>query len=275
MMIYSQDYEYIGCALLSSVLCVAVLANVIRIQGELLDEMEGKSTNLDETHDSSLYNDMKDEDEENPNVLTIPDSIKTKALQYFALRFPFELSAGYVLTLAALYLNMFLDGFDSLPSLVDLIVANVSLVGLLAAGSLLLWKIPERKFYGVGISLVWYLVRVVVCSRFAMDTCSCMWLEGVFQLFSFLSTSPLFLQLGVAIELHSPTQPIYNQFSDMAIRATQIVALIAATVLMTMLGVRVMKTMINYNIFNCARRLGGDQSVATEEDEISTGYVHA
>ena len=92
----------------------------------------------------------------------------------------------------------------------------------------------------------------------------------------FLPLFCLFQQLGVAIELHAPTQPIYNQFSDMSILATQIVALIAATVMMTMLGVRVMKTMINYNIFNCAGRLGGgDQSVATEEDEISTGYVHA
>ena len=182
MMIYSHDYEYIGCALLSSVLCGAVLVNVIKIQGELLDEMEGNnssSTNLDETHDSSIYNNMKD-DEENPNVLTIPDSVKTKALQYFALSFPFELSAGYVLALVALYLNTFLDGFDSLPTLVDLIVANVSLVGLLAAGFLLLWKVPERKFYGVGISLVWYLVSCVL--EFAMDTFSCMLLRGVLQL---------------------------------------------------------------------------------------------
>ena len=87
----------------------------------------------------------------------------------------------------------------------------------------------------------------------------------------------------MAIELREPTQPIYNEFSDGAILATQIVALVATTLLMTMLGVRVMKTMIKHNLFNCAGRLGGgrnndnDNSVVSEEVDggIGADYVHA
>ena len=38
----------------------------------------------------------------------------------------------------------------------------------------------------------------------------------------------------MAIELHTPTQPIYNEYSDTAILTTQIVATVATTVLMIM-----------------------------------------
>ena len=85
-------------------------------------------------------------------------------------------------------------------------------------------------------------------------------------------------QLGVAIELHSPTQPIYNEFSDGAILTTQVVAGVATLILVTLLGVRVMKTAIKHNVLNCVDALDGDKSVVSEGDgtgEISTGYVHA
>jgi len=87
--------------------------------------------------------------------------------------------------------------------------------------------------------------------------------------------TPLY-QLGVAAELIEPTQPIYNEFPDGAILTTQIVAGVATTALMVMLGVRITKTMIKHNIFNCGSKCnGGDNSFATDEEEISTGYVQA
>ena len=81
----------------------------------------------------------------------------------------------------------------------------------------------------------------------------------------------------MAIELHTPTQPIYNEFSDNAILTTQIVAGVATLILMTLLGIRIMKSMIKSNLFNCVEVLGGgDRSVVSDgEEEISTDYVHA
>ena len=76
--------------------------------------------------------------------------------QYITLRLPFELFAGYTLTNVFLYLNMWLDQFDNDNVKVLLIVANVSLVGMLVIGSVVMWK--SKMLYGVGGSLIWYFV---------------------------------------------------------------------------------------------------------------------
>lgn len=227
IMIICHDSGYIGFALLSCVLCVGVLMNVLRIQGNALaDDGDDSTKDIENTSSSDT---MKD---------TV---LKDLACQYVALRLPFELLGGYMLAMLALYVSMFLDTFVD-GGMVNLIVANASLVGLLAVGYVVLWKIRAEhghKFYGVGAGLVWYM-------------------------------------LGVTIELQDPTQPIYNAYTDAGILTTQIVAGVSTTILMTMLGVCFNKTMIKYNVFNCANALGGNaDSVFTEEDEMSTDYVHA
>lgn len=216
-MTYSHDYGHIGFAFLFAVLCGVVLRRVLDIQGEVLSEMEGGE---------SLQSGAPASD------------VRSRAFRYAALRLPFELHGGYALALAAVYLNTFLSGFESLPASAYLAAANVSLLSLLCAGFALLWR-TERKSYGAGLALVWYL-------------------------------------LGVAIELGAPTQPIYNEFSDGAILATQVVAGVASLVLATLLGVRVMKTMIKHNVLNCADALDGEDNVSDAGGgEIATGYVHA
>lgn len=89
------------------------------------------------------------------------------------------------------------------------------------------------------------------------------------------------LQVGVANELRSPSQPIYNEFTDEQITLTQAMAAIASTVLLTMLAVRMIKTVIKRNLFNCFGN--SDGSVVSDDDDddvvevgaISTGYVAA
>ena len=81
-------------------------------------------------------------------------------------------------------------------------------------------------------------------------------------------------QLGVAAELRTPTQPIYNEFSDDAILATQAAAGAAALVLATSLGVRVVKTVIKRDVPGRAEPGEGDAGAA-EEDGIGTSYVRA
>lgn len=179
-----------------------------------------------------------EKDEENPSSGTFPTPDTDDILQYVALRLPFELYGGYALALVVLYFNTFLDSFD-VPTKLHLAMANFSIIGLTAAGAWLLWKIPGRKLDGAGAALVWYM-------------------------------------LGVVIELCDPTQRIYNMFSDRAILTTKIMAALATTALMTLLGVRVMNTMTKKNLWGLGALLGG-KSVANEEDdeEISTDYVHA
>lgn len=78
----------------------------------------------------------------------------------------------------------------------------------------------------------------------------------------------------MAAELRSPTQPIYNEFSDDAILATQAAAGAAALVLATSLGVRVVKTVIKRDVPGRAEPGEGDAGAA-EEGGIGTGYARA
>lgn len=162
MMIYAYDYGYLLLAFLSSLLSLVVVGSVWKIQSELLDEMDAEANNTVDEHVASGYVKETDDTDEIA-VHNVIGSLKARAVQYFSLRLPFELFGGYVLALVALYLNAYLHSFENLPSMVYLIVASASLVGLLAVGYMILWKIPGHKFYGAGASLVWYLV-----SRYCM-----------------------------------------------------------------------------------------------------------
>lgn len=159
---------------------------------------------------------------------------RAQALRYAALRLPFELYLGHALALTGVYFNTFLHGIELLPVVAFVVVANTTLALLMGVGFWVLWR-TQWKFYGVGAALVWYL-------------------------------------FGVAAELRSPSQPIYNEFSDRAILATQIVAGVAALILATLLSVRVSKTLIKGHVFAC----GGDGcGAAAGEDEIVTDFVYA
>ena len=239
MMICFFDYGYTLFAFLSCLMCGAVLVHVMKLQSEVL--AAGMNNDDGEEETTPKASDLA-------KSSSLTNSLKSRAIEYVTLILPFELYGGYVMSASIVYLNTFLVVVGSehdVSPVVYLIIANISLLSLLCVGFVVLWSKKmalERKFYGVGISLVWYL-------------------------------------LGVAIELHEPSQPIYNEYSDMAILATQIVAGVCSLVLMTLLGVRVMKTMIKHNLFNCVCALGGGKSVDSEDSddhlEISTGYVHA
>jgi hypothetical protein len=120
-----------------------------------------------------------------------------------------------------------------------LIVGNACLGALVVLGVALLWRVQA---YGAGMALIWYL-------------------------------------LGVAVELRDPTQPVYNQFSDAVILATQIVAGLGAAALATLVSIRLVKTAIKRNWvgavvekLNCGK---GKEDEEVEDGGISTGYVHA
>lgn len=218
LMVVSHDHGLVFMAFLASLLLGYVLRKVVVLQTELLG---GPEVLLGRDGDGDS------------------EDWKGRALRYAALRLPFELLGGYVLALAGLYFNIVLHGgIYFLPTAAFVAVADITLVLLTLAGFWILWK-TERKFYGMGAALAWYL-------------------------------------LGVSVELFSPSQPIYNEFSDAAILATQIVAGVATLVTVTLLAVRVVKTMIKDNLFKCVDALGRNSCGSTcGEDELGGDYVHA
>jgi hypothetical protein len=87
------------------------------------------------------------------------NSNNSKVVQYMTVRLPFELYAGYILSLNCVYLNAaIISNLSMLPTWVYLVIANACLVGLLIVGCILLWR---GRVYGSGISLIWYLVSVI------------------------------------------------------------------------------------------------------------------
>lgn len=102
-------------------------------------------------------------------------------------------------------------------------------IGLVLLTCVGCWK---RQFYGVTVALVWYF-------------------------------------LGVVVELHTPAQLIYNEFSKNAILATQVMAGVASLILLTVMGVRVVKMVIKNNE-------GRNTSVVSGgEGGVSMDYVQA
>jgi hypothetical protein len=97
-------------------------------------------------------------------------------------------------------------------------------------------------------------------------------------------------QSGVATELHEPTQPVYNEFSDNAIFATFVVAGLSVLSLMTLVGVRIVKTLMKHgrcidvrpqDLLTCTSRFRrgkrepDEVPMAEDDDGIVTDYVHA
>ena len=96
-------------------------------------------------------------------------SSSSRVLQYMAVRLPFELYAGYILSLCNVYLNAAIIN-NATPTWVYLLIANLCLVGLLGIGCILLWR---GRVYGIGISLIWYLVSSFVTAIYIH---MCVWL---------------------------------------------------------------------------------------------------
>lgn len=159
---------------------------------------------------------------------------------------PFELFAGYSLVLAWLYFNVALDRqltgmMGGMHLKVLLVSANLSLVVLLGIGVALLWK-TKRHYYGVNLALIWYMV-------------------------------------GVAVELHEPSQPIDNEYSDNQIVLTQGVAGLSATILAAVLSLRVVKTIIKnrrlYRLPCGSLEDSASGDMQDGENGIATDYVQA
>jgi len=96
--------------------------------------------------------------------------------------------------------------------------------------------------------------------------------------------------VGVAVELHTPSQPIYNEFTDEQITATQATAAVASTIFFIMFFIRMIKSIIKRNLFGCVGWKIRGAAAEEEEDEddiagvveaggaggeIRTGYVQA
>jgi hypothetical protein len=177
-MIISYDYGYMTVALLFALLCGNALYNIIFQQRHLLcNQSSGRHREEDDDDDNDDYyfDDFSLTGPQNSNATANAaatslsgegvgsgradgrdNSGNSKVVQYMTVRLPFELYAGYILSLNCVYLNAaIISNISMLPTWVYLAIANACLVGLLIVGCILLWR---GRVYGSGISLIWYLV---------------------------------------------------------------------------------------------------------------------
>jgi hypothetical protein len=182
-MIISYDYGYMTVALLFALLCGNALYNIIIQQRRLLCNQSSGRHRMeeDENNDDDYYFDdfsltgpqnsggvdatanataATNVSEEGVGGRADGDnSNNSKVVQYMTVRLPFELYAGYILSLNCVYLNAaIISNLSMLPTWVYLVIANACLVGLFFVGCILLWR---GRVYGSGISLIWYLVSVI------------------------------------------------------------------------------------------------------------------
>ena len=187
VMIVSYDYGYMTVALLSSLLCGNILYNIVFQQRRLLCNQSSGLHREDEDDDDNdfYFDDFSLTGPQNSSVDATANAAtanlsgdgvgscggggraedggdnggNSKVVQYMTVRLPFELYAGYILSLCTVYLNAaIISNISMLPTWVYLLIANACLVGLLCVGCTLLW---HGRVYGSGISLIWYLVSVI------------------------------------------------------------------------------------------------------------------
>ena len=158
MMVYSFDHGWMGFAFASALLCLAVLMNVLKIQYMASMLMSNVVVSNAEKNDDHY---VRQEDETQSGIQLTDDTdkffTKENVKNFVFLKLPFEVTFGYVLSLAALFLNTWVDSNESLPTTVQLILANLSMIGLLIVGICVLLKF-ETKYYGVGCAVAWYMV---------------------------------------------------------------------------------------------------------------------
>ena len=166
--VYCHDYGRMGWALLGSMLLAFDLGYVLRTQQRILAESGGVGGGggiaarcpSEDVFEDAFADAMAcrggGEDDDDAGGGRRRRGRASALLEHASLRFPFALSGGYALAMIAQYLSAFLINVEMHTS-VYLVVANVSLVGLCAAGFGLLWR---GRYYGACGSLMWYLVSV-------------------------------------------------------------------------------------------------------------------
>jgi hypothetical protein len=88
------------------------------------------------------------------------DVTSNQIQQYFFLKFPFELYAGYNLALNVAFLNIVMHKII-VSAVFNLVLVSVSLVFLLGVGCYATWTDKKGLCIGIGGGLAWYLVSIV------------------------------------------------------------------------------------------------------------------
>jgi len=96
-------------------------------------------------------------DEESLNEQLTHREFTNQIQQYIFLKLPFELYAGYNIAWSVSIVGIMVHRAIT-STLVDVVLACVSLVALLGVGCYVMWSEKKGMFYGVGAGLAWYLV---------------------------------------------------------------------------------------------------------------------
>jgi len=150
------------------------------------------------------------DDVESPSPIDENNKLKDRIQQYFFLKLPFEMYAGYNLALNLAFLNIIIHKLIG-SAVVNVVLATVSLLALLGVGCYVTWKEKKGLCYGVGGGLAWYM-------------------------------------FGVFFQLISPSNPVSMTYSEGAIAAAKYMAIIFANIILSTVVLRAAKNVINYNV---------------------------
>eukprot|EP00577_Skeletonema_sp_RCC1716_P012579 CAMPEP_0113400212 /NCGR_PEP_ID=MMETSP0013_2-20120614/15996_1 /TAXON_ID=2843 ORGANISM="Skeletonema costatum, Strain 1716" /NCGR_SAMPLE_ID=MMETSP0013_2 /ASSEMBLY_ACC=CAM_ASM_000158 /LENGTH=381 /DNA_ID=CAMNT_0000285253 /DNA_START=154 /DNA_END=1299 /DNA_ORIENTATION=+ /assembly_acc=CAM_ASM_000158 len=238
MMMYSAKLNLMSMAFLGSCASTYFLVSIIKYQldndttppeeetfGEITKWFQRRITPA-----STLQLD----DVTSPDV-TDEKTLKDRIQQYFFLKLPFELYAGFNLALNVSFLNIIVHKLIA-SAVFNLVLASASLLFLLGVGCYVSWTEKKGLSYGIGGGLAWYM-------------------------------------FGVFFQLINPSAPIMMTYSEEAIDAAKYMSVIFANVLLSTVAIRAVKNAINVNVVRVDEMEDGLEDEEEEEDDVGAEYT--
>jgi len=169
---YSVKLNIMSLAFVGSCASTFFLVNIIKyqlhnaIKTDITRHQSDNATTLNEFNFSQWYQQWNQR-RRAPALLQLDgtspetsDVTSNQIQQYFFLKFPFELYAGYNLALNVAFLNIVMHKII-VSAVFNLVLVSVSLVFLLGVGCYATWTDKKGLCIGIGGGLAWYLVSIV------------------------------------------------------------------------------------------------------------------
>lgn len=145
---------------------------------------------------------------------------------YWILRFPFEIHAGWIIAASLVNINLVLVAWNA-SATVQFIAALLSLLVLLMADAYFLHL--THPVFVIPLVLAWASVRIMGCCVLTVIVL----MSTMNSLFHHISYYISLFQIAIAQELKQPQETIANAFSEKQISIVRNGSIVAATLIMT------------------------------------------
>ncbi len=170
MMMHSAKLNLMSLAFVGSCASTYFLVSIIKYQLDndtttSEEDTFGEITKCFQGRRAPAASTLQLDDVASPNAFDENNNkLKDRVQQYFFLKLPFELYAGYNLALNLAFLNIIIHKLIG-SAVFNLVLASASLVFLLGVGCYVTWKEKKGLCYGIGGGLAWYMVSVCTIKK--------------------------------------------------------------------------------------------------------------